>query len=117
MTSAESQDLCADLEQALQSFWECYTGVRPAHTRVVVNETIVAVCLEQILTPAEREMASTRIGREMLREIKEQMLEQITQHLQQLIDRAAVREVSQAVVAFDVTSGHVLGFFQARPMA
>jgi len=116
MTSAENRDLCADLAQALRSFWECYTGVRPAHTRVVANETTVAVCLEQVLTPAERELASTRVGREMLRELKEHMLEQVTPHLRQLVDRAVAREVSQAVVAFDVTSGHVLGFFQAGPM-
>jgi len=115
-TMANSQDLCADLAQALQDFWEYYTGVRPAHTRVVVDEQTVAVCLEQVLTPAEREMASTRVGREMLKELKEHILEQAKPYLQRLVEMAIEREGILAVVLFDVTSGNVLGFFRLEQM-
>jgi len=117
MTMAASQDLYADLAQALQDFWEYYTGVRPAHTQVVVDEQTIAVCLEQVLSPAEREMASTRVGREMLKELKEHMLEQATPHLQRLVESAVERKDSQAVVLFDVTNGNVLGFFRASQTA
>jgi uncharacterized protein YbcI len=112
MTTADSQDLCAHLAQALQEFWEDYTGMRPAHVRVVAGEQTVAVCLERVLTPAEREMASTRDGREMLKELEEHILEQAKPYLQQLVGRAMEREGILAQVHFDVTSGNVLGLFQ-----
>ena len=111
MATIDSQNLCADLAQALQEFWEDYTGVRPARVRVVADEQSVAVCMEQVLTPAEREMASTKDGREMLRELQERVLEQAKPYLQQLIERAMDQEGILAEVHLDVTKGDVLGFF------
>ena len=113
MAMTDSQDLHADLAQDLQEFWQDYTGIRPARVRVVADEQTIAVCLEQVLTPAEREMACTQTGREMLRELEEHILEQAKPHLQQLVGRAMEQEGMLAEVLFDVTSGNVLGFFQA----
>ena len=112
MATIDSQNLCADLAQALQEFWEDYTGVRPARVRVVADEQTVAVCLEQVLTPAEREMASTQDGREMLRELEDRVLEQAKPYLQQLIEGAMEQEGILAEVHLDVTKGDVLGFFR-----
>ena len=115
MTAADSQDLCADLAQDLQEFWADYTGICPARIRVVAGEQTVAVCLERVLTPAEREMASTRDGREMLKELEEHILEQARPYLQQLVGSAVGQAVS-AVIHFDVASGNVLGFFRPAQM-
>jgi len=116
MTTADGQNLCKELAQALQEFWEDYTGVRPVHTRVVVDGRTIAICLEQVLTPAEREMASTSVGREMLKELKEHILEQAKPYLEQLVEMAIARESILGVVLFDVTSGNVLGFFRLGQM-
>ena len=112
MATMDSQNLCSDLAQALQTFWEDYTGVRPARVRVVAGEQTVAVCLEQVLTPAEREMASTQDGREILRELEERVLEQVKPYLRQLIEGAMEQEGILADVHLDITSGDVLGFFR-----
>ena len=112
MATIDSQDLCADLAQALQTFWEDYTGVRPARVQVVAGEQTVAVCLEQVLTPAEREMASTQDGREILRELEEQILERAKPYLRQLVEGAVKQEGILADVHLDITSGDVLGFFR-----
>ncbi|MBL7199015.1 MAG: DUF2294 family protein [Anaerolineae bacterium] len=113
MATIDNQDLCADLAQALQEFWEDYTGVRPVRVRVVADEQTVAVCLEQVLTPAEREMASTQDGRELLRELEERVLEQAKPYLQQLIEGAMQQEGILGEVHLDVTKGDVLGFFRS----
>jgi uncharacterized protein YbcI len=112
MATIDSQNLCADLAQALQTFWEDYTGVRPARVRVVTGEQAIAVCLEQVLTPAERQMASTQDGREMLRELEERVLEQAKPYLQQLIEGVMEQEGILAEVHLDIASGDVLGFFR-----
>ncbi|MHC4430678.1 MAG: Na-translocating system protein MpsC family protein [Planctomycetota bacterium] len=112
MATTDSQDLHAELAQDLQEFWEDYTGTRPACVRVVAGEQTIAVCLERVLTPAEREMASAEDGREMLKELEEHILEQAKPYLQQLVGRAMEQESILAEVHFDVTSGNVLGFFQ-----
>lgn len=72
----DSQDLHADLAQELQEFWQDYTRIRPSRIRVVADEQTIAVCLDQVLTPAEREMACTRTGHEMLKELEKHILEQ-----------------------------------------
>jgi uncharacterized protein YbcI len=116
MTTTDRQDWRADLAQALQEFWEDYTGVRPARVRVVAGEQTVAVCLERVLTPAEREMASTRDGRETLKELEEHILEQAKPYLQQLVGTAIGQEDILAEVHLDVTSGNILGFFRRGKM-
>ena len=103
MTTAAGQKLCRELAQALQEFWEDYTGVRPVHTRVVVDGRTIAICLEQVLTPAEREMASTRDGREMLKELEEQILEQAM--LSDLKDTSQARASRLAVVVASLLGG------------
>ena len=113
MATIDGQNLCAELAQALQEFWEDYTGVRPARVRVVADEQTVAVCLEQVLTPAERELASTQDGREILRELEERVLEQAKPYLQQLIEGAMQQEGILGEVHLDVTKGDVLGFFRS----
>jgi uncharacterized protein YbcI len=112
MATIDSRDLCADLAQALQEFWQDYTGVRPARVRVVTDEQNVAICLEQVLTPAEREIASTQDGREILRELEERILEQAKPYLQQLVEEAMEQEGLLAEIHLDVTKGNVLGFFR-----
>jgi len=111
MAMTDGQDLHADLAQDLQKFWGDYTGTRPSRVRVVADEQTIAVCLEQVLTPAEREMTSTQTGREMLEKLEEHILELAKPYLQELVGSAVGQAVS-AEAHFDVASGNVLGFFQ-----
>ena len=112
MVKAESQDVHIDLAQALQEFWDEYAGIRPTHVRVVSGEGAIVVWLEEVLSPAERQMASTQEGRKVLQELEERILEQARPQLQRLVEGAVGQESTLAEVHLDVASGRVLGFFQ-----
>jgi uncharacterized protein YbcI len=109
---AEHQDVHTDLAQALQEFWDEYAGIRPARVRVVSDEGAIVVWLEEVLSPAERQMAGTQEGRKMLQELEERILEQARPQLQRLVEGAAGQESTLAEVHLDVQNGSVLGFFQ-----
>ena len=76
MKIADTQELHADLSQALGEFWEDFTGVRPTDVRVVAGEREIAVLLGEVLSPAEQQMASSQTGRKMLQELGERIMEQ-----------------------------------------
>ena len=108
----DSQEQYADLAQALQQFWEDYTGVRPARVRVTSGARAIAVWLEAALSPAQQRMASTQAGCKMLQELEERILEQARPHIQQLVEEAIEHKSILAEVHLDVATGNVLGFFQ-----
>jgi uncharacterized protein YbcI len=112
IAKASHQDVHTDLAQALQEFWDEYAGIRPAHVRVVSGEGAIVVWLEEVLSPAEQQMAGTLEGRKMLQELEERILEQARPQLQRLVESAAGQESTLAEVHLDVQNGHVLGFFQ-----
>ncbi len=112
MATVNNQGLCVDLARAMQEFWEDYTGIRPARVRVVAGEQAIAVCLEGVLSPAERQMASTQAGCEMLEELEERILDQAKPYLRQLVEGAIEQEGIQVQVRPDVEHGNILGFFQ-----
>ncbi|MFC2046206.1 Na-translocating system protein MpsC family protein [Chloroflexota bacterium] len=106
------QDVHTDLAQALQEYWDEYAGIRPPRVRVISGEGAIVVWLEEVLSPAERQMASTQEGRKVLQELEERILEQARPQLQQLVEGAVGRESTQAEVHIDVANGSVLGFFR-----
>jgi uncharacterized protein YbcI len=112
MGKTDSQDGHTDLAQALQEFWDEYAGIRPTHVRVVSGEGAIVVWLEEVLSPAERQMASTQEGRKVLQELEERILEQARPQLQRLVEGAVGQESTLAEVHLDVANGRVLGFFQ-----
>jgi len=112
MVMTDSQDVHTDLTLALQEFWEKYAGIRPAHVRVIADEEVIVVWLEAVLSPAERQMASTQAGRKTLQMFEGYILEQARPQLQQLVEGAVGRESILAEVHIDVANGCVLGFFQ-----
>jgi len=112
MGKTETQDVHTDLAQALQEFWDEYAGIRPSRVRVVSGEGAIVVWLEEVLSPAERQMASTQAGRKMLQELEERILDQARPQLQQLVEGAVEQESTLAEVHLDVANGSILGFFQ-----
>ena len=109
---AAHQDVHTDLAQALQEFWDEYAGIRPARVRVVSGEGAIVVWLEDVLSPAERQMAATQEGCKMLQELEQRILEQARPQLQKLVEDAAGQESTLSEIHLDVQSGSVLGFFQ-----
>lgn len=107
----DSPDLQTTLSQALEEFWADYTGVRPAYVRVVIGELAVAVWLGEVLSPAERQMASAQAGREVLQKLGERILEQAKPQLRQMVADTVEQEGIQVEVHLDVGRGNVVGFF------
>ena len=64
------------MAQTLQDFWESYTGVRPSHIWVVAGQQAIAVLLEEVLTPAERQMINTEAGQLIIQKFEVLILEQ-----------------------------------------
>ncbi|MGD9147757.1 MAG: Na-translocating system protein MpsC family protein [Anaerolineae bacterium] len=107
----ESPEVRATLAQALEEFWEGYTGVRPEYARVVVGDEVVAVWLSGVLSPGEPQVAGTRTGREMLEEVGERILEQAKPQLLHLVEGSFAREATLIDVHLDVANGYLVGFF------
>ena len=112
MVKPASQDVPIVLAQALQEFWNEYAGIRPNHVRVASGEGAIAVWLEEVLSPAERKMASTQEGRKMLQELEERILDQARPQLQRLVEGAAGQKSTLAEVHFDIANGSALACFQ-----
>ena len=112
MVKADGQDVHTGLAQALQEFWDEYAGIRPTRVRVVSGAGAIVVWLEEVLSPAKRQMASTQEGREVLQELEERILEQARPQLQRLVEGAVGQESTVAEIHLDVANGSVLGFFQ-----
>jgi uncharacterized protein YbcI len=112
MKIANTEELLADLSHMLGGFWEDLTGVRPAHVQVVAGEWAIAVLLDEVLSPAEQQMASSETGRKMLQELGERVMEQARPQLQRLVEQALVERTILVDVHLDVGSRSVLGFFR-----
>lgn len=107
----DSPDVRATLAQAMEEFWETCTGVRPEYARIVVGDEAVAVWLSGVLSPAERQKAGTRTGREMLEAVGERILEQAKPQLLHLVEGSVAREAALIDVHLDVANGNLIGFF------
>lgn len=111
MKTADAKEMLTDLSQTLEEFWEGFAGVRPTHARVVAGERAIAVCLEEVLSPAKQQMVSTQTGRKMLQELGERLMEQARPQLQRLVEQALAERAILAEVHLDVANRSVLGFF------
>jgi uncharacterized protein YbcI len=111
IAKAGHQDVHTDLAQALQEFWDEYAGIHPARIRVVSGEGAIAIWLEEVLSPAERQMAGTQEGRKMLQELGERILEQARPQLRQLVADTVEQEDIQVEVHLDAAEGNLVGFF------
>ena len=110
--TTDSTDVQTTLAQALGGFWEGFTGVRPTHVQVVVGERAIAVLLDEVLSPAEQQMAISETGRKMLQELGERVMEQARPQLQHLVEQALDERTILVAVHLDVGSRSVLGFFR-----
>jgi uncharacterized protein YbcI len=112
MMATESQTLQSKVAQTLQDFWEFYTGFRPGRATVVIDQQSIAVLLEEVLAPAEQQMARTETGRLTLKKFEECILQQTSSHLQQLVAEAVGQDVILVQFHLDVATGNVLVFFR-----
>ena len=111
MVTTETQMLQLKVAQALQDFWEFYTGVRPGRTIIVVDQQAIVAFLGEVLTPAELQLAHTEAGRLTLQKFGERMLEQAKSHLLQAVSDAVGQDVTLVEVHLDVVTGNILGLF------
>jgi uncharacterized protein YbcI len=107
----ERSDVRATLAQALEDFREGFAGVRPEYARIVVADQAIAAWLCEVLSPAERQMAGTRTGREMLEKVGEWILEQARLRLLHLVEGNTLKDAILIDVHLDVVNGNQVGFF------
>jgi uncharacterized protein YbcI len=107
----ESSDVQTTLAQTLGEFWEGYTGVRPQNVQIVAGDQTVAVWLRGVLSPAERQLAGTKTGREVLEKVGERILEQAKPQLLHLVEASVRQDANLIDVHLDVANGNLVGFF------
>lgn len=108
----DSPEAQTTLAQALEEFWEGYTGVRPESVQIVAGDQAVAVWLKGVLSPAEQQAAGTQAGREMLGKVGERILEHAKPQLLHLVEENAHQETILIDVHLDVANGNLVGFFR-----
>jgi hypothetical protein len=86
--------------------------MRPTRLGVVSGEGAIVVWLVQVPSPAERQLASTREGREMMQELEKRILEQARLRLQRIVEGAVEQKSILTEVHLDSANGSVLAFFQ-----
>ena len=109
--TTENSDVQVTLAQTLGEFWEGYTGVRPENVRVVAESQAVAVWLKGALSPAERLLAGSKTGREVLEEVGQRILEQAKPQLLYLVEASVHRDAILIDVHLDVANGNLVGLF------
>ena len=107
-------DTQADIEQTLQDFWESYAGIRPGRVRVVLDEQAIAVWLEEVLTPAKRQMARTSAGHEAVQTLWDRILEQARPRLRQVVAESMGWDVILVGIHLGMPTGSILGFFRRQ---
>jgi uncharacterized protein YbcI len=112
--TTDPQTLQLKVGQTLQDFWESYTGVRPGHVNVVVDRQAIVVLLEEVLAPAELQLAHTEAGRLTLQKYGERIIVQARPHLQQVVTKTVGQEVNLVEFHLDVVTGTILGFFRLK---
>ena len=108
----DSPEVQTTLAQALEEFWEGYTGVRPENVQIVAGDQVVAVWLKGVLSPAEQQAAGTQSGREMLGKVGERILEHAKPQLLHLVEENVHQETILIDVHLDVANGNLVGFFR-----
>lgn len=99
------------LIQALQTFYREEAGMEPRRIRVNLDHDTVIVLLEQALSPAEKQLAQTKEGVELLKTYEERLQEVVRPRLQLLIEAAIKRRIVTAYVHTDVLAGTIIGVF------
>jgi hypothetical protein len=102
--TTDCPDVQTTLAQALQEF-------APEGARIVVGDQAVAVWLGGVLSPAERQMAGSRTGREMLERVGELILEQARPQLLHLVEGSTFKDAILTDVHLDVANGNLVGLF------
>src|SRR5512135_1877498 len=109
-TAGTGDDGRRALEPALQSFWADYAGLSAARVRMVRGDRILAVWLEEVLTPAELKLAATREGRAQLRRWGQCITDQALPQLEQIVQARLGRPIKLAEAHLDISS-HTLHLF------
>ncbi len=85
--------------------------MEPRRIRVNLDHDTVVVLLEQALSPAEKQLAQTKEGVELLKTYEERLQEVVRPRLQLLIEAAIKRRIITAYVHTDVLAGTIIGVF------
>ena len=81
---------------------------------MVTGERENAFLLEEVLSLAERRMVSSPMGRMIMQELGEHLIEQAGPQLERLVEQALDERMTLVTVHLDVGSRSVLGFFQVE---
>ncbi|MDZ4779978.1 MAG: Na-translocating system protein MpsC family protein [Planctomycetia bacterium] len=99
------------IARAICDFQHGSTGHTPTAVSVVLSEDTLVITLHEALTPAERAMAKSAGGAAKLQEFHRQLFANSSESLRQEIRRITGRQVREAAVEVEPTSGSIVHAF------
>lgn len=77
----------AELGNALIQFEKDYMGRGPQETKAYIIEDMILIRLKGVLTPAEQKLANTDKGRELIKNMRSNLLEEGRELLSQSVEK------------------------------
>ena len=99
------------IARAICDFQHKSTGHTPTAVSVVLSEDTLVITLHEALTPAEKAIAKSAGGAAQLQEFHRQLFANSSESLRQEINRITGRQVREAAVEIEPTSGAIVHAF------
>ena len=99
------------IARAICNFQHESTGHSPTAVSVVLSEDTLVITLHEALTPAEKAMAKSVGGAAQLQDFHRRLFESSSESLRQEINRITGRQVREAAVEVEPTSGAIVHAF------
>ncbi len=92
------------------------TGIAPTSVSAILSEDTLVVTLHDVLTPAEKALASTAAGAAQVHEFHRQLFATSSEPMRQEIKEITGREVREGAVEIEAAPGAVVHAFTAGAM-
>ena len=104
------------IAEAVGAFQKQSTGHAPKAVTAVLSEDTLVITLHEALTPAERAMTKSADGAAQVQEFHRQLFASSSESLRQDIQRITGRQVREAAVEVEPTTGAIVHAFTTGTM-
>lgn len=111
-----TNDKMAQIAEAVTLFQQQTTGHAPTAVTVVLSDDTLVITLHNALSPAEKVLATRPDGAAQVQEFHRQLFANSSASLREKINRITGREVREAAVEVEPTTGAVVHAFTSGTM-
>lgn len=111
-----NSDFAAQLARLARRFHKQRTGHAPKAVNVVLSDDTLIFTLHEALTPAEKALSQTAKGSAQVQEFHRRLFADSTEEMRQEIERITGRQVREALVEVETTTGAIVHVFSTGAM-